>query len=452
MLGFLVPHPPLIIPGIGNGDEIPETRRAYKKAASEAEEYRPDTYVVISPHSVLYSDYIHISPGDSAEGDFGNFRMGKISFHVEYDNELAAEIARLAAECDISAGFEGETDSKLDHGVMVPLRFFDVPKIVRISISGMSFIEHYRFGMCISAAAEALDRKICVIASGDMSHKLKSDGPYGFAKQGPEHDEYIRKCIEASDIRGLMSVDPILCEKAAECGTRTIIMMLGAFDGKEVQSELLHYESPYGVGYLTAAFRADGNAPSLLSDINKDRHEEIIDMREKEDAYVSLARNNIENLVSTGKDVTLPDDLPDELTASRAGVFVTIKKDGELRGCIGTISPTRKSIADEILGNSRSAALHDPRFAPVQPKELDSLTYSVDVLMPPEKIQDEGQLDPSRYGVIVSCGGRRGLLLPDLDGVDTIGEQVGIALRKGGISRDESYELERFEVIRHGQK
>jgi len=172
-------------------------------------------------------------------------------------------------------------------------------------------------------------------------------------------------------------------------------------------------------------------------------------MNENEDIYVRLARENIEHIATTGKDIDLPEDLPTELTGSQAGVFVSIKKEGELRGCIGTIAPTQKNIVSEILGNSRAASMHDPRFRPVGADELDSLTYSVDVLMPPEKIDSMDKLDVNKYGVIVSCKGRRGLLLPDLEGVNTVEEQVSIALQKGGISPDEPYELERFEVIRH---
>jgi len=260
MIGFLVPHPPLIVPGVGSGDEIPATREAYNKAAAEATAYEPDTYVIISPHSAMYADYIHISPGSSAKGDLGNFRASDIKFQVDYDEMLAGKIASCARQAGIPAGFDGERDSDLDHGTMIPLYFFDAPRIVRISISGLSFSEHHSFGMCIADAAEVLGRKICIIASGDMSHKLKADGPYGFDRHGPEHDEYVRNCIEKGNFSKLMEIEPELCEKAAECGTRTIMMLIGAFKGRPIKSELLCYEGPYGVGYMTAAFREAGDA------------------------------------------------------------------------------------------------------------------------------------------------------------------------------------------------
>ena len=138
-----------------------------------------------------------------------------------------------------------------------------------------------------------------------------------------------------------------------------------------------------------------------------------------------------------------------DMRQNRAGVFVSIHKDGKLRGCIGTFLPTRDSIAQEIISNAVSAATRDPRFDPVRPDELDRLEINVDVLSAPEKISGPEELDVKRYGVIVSSGGKRGLLLPDLDGVDTVDEQVDIARRKGGIREGEPVTLERFEVVRH---
>jgi AmmeMemoRadiSam system protein A len=128
---------------------------------------------------------------------------------------------------------------------------------------------------------------------------------------------------------------------------------------------------------------------------------------------------------------------------------VTIKKHGELRGCIGTISPVTNSIAEEICRNAVSSCAGDPRFDPVRPEELPDLQYSVDVLSPPENISSPDMLDVKRYGVIVSRGARRGLLLPNLDGVDTVEQQIDIAMKKAGIRPGEDYKLQRFEVIRH---
>ena len=137
------------------------------------------------------------------------------------------------------------------------------------------------------------------------------------------------------------------------------------------------------------------------------------------------------------------------MTTQQAGAFVSLHKNGQLRGCIGTIAPTCDNLAWEIVQNAFSACSRDPRFSPVRPDELDELEYSVDVLGTPEPVDSPAALDPKTYGVIVSCSGRRGLLLPDLDGVDSVEAQLSIALQKGGIRENEPYKIERFKVVRH---
>lgn len=446
---YLVPHPPLLIPGIGSGREIPDTRLAYEQIAAELALQNPDTVVIISPHSILYDDYIHIAPGEGASGDFGAFRAKNIRFSVAYDVELAELIGKLAQQQGIPAGPLGAREPELDHGVMVPLYFLKPEKIVRISLSGLSLIEHYRFGMCIRQAAQTLSREIAVIASGDMSHKLKSDGPYGFAPEGPKHDAFVCETIRDMDVRRLMSIDDQLRERAAECGLRSLVMAMGALDGMRVSSRLLAYEGPYGVGYLTAAFTGEGQAPSLLPQLLQGKEMRLETQKSGEDAFTRLARQNTEHFVKTRTYIELPDELPPEMLSRRAGVFVSIKKNGQLRGCIGTIAPARESIAEEILKNSVSAACNDPRFDPITPDELENLTYSVDILSTAEPIAGPAELDVLRYGVIVTSGRKRGLLLPNLDGVDTVERQIEIALQKAGIRPGEQYTMERFEVVRH---
>ena len=139
-----------------------------------------------------------------------------------------------------------------------------------------------------------------------------------------------------------------------------------------------------------------------------------------------------------------------EMYAERAGVFVSLKEEGRLRGCIGTIAPVQKNIAEEIIENGISAASKDPRFHAVQPEELDHLVYSVDVLGKTEEISSSEELNVKRYGVVVSKGYKRGLLLPNLEGVDTVEEQIAIAKQKAGIPKHvQDVRLERFEVVRH---
>jgi len=165
-------------------------------------------------------------------------------------------------------------------------------------------------------------------------------------------------------------------------------------------------------------------------------------------AFVSLAKDTVEEFIRNGTTIQRPSGLPPE-RETKAGVFVSLKIKGQLRGCIGTFQPTTENVAEEIIQNAISAATRDPRFLPVREEELDDLEYSVDVLSEPEKIKSKKELDPKKYGVIVISGERKGLLLPDLEGVNTIDEQVSIASMKAGIYVGEPVELYRFEVKRY---
>ena len=206
-----------------------------------------------------------------------------------------------------------------------------------------------------------------------------------------------------------------------------------------------------GVGYGICSFVPKGRDEGrrFLKERLKFVEDEIARKREKSDAYGRLARASAEHFVKNGSVMPLPDWLPAELLNAQAGAFVSIHKFGALRGCIGTTGPTQKNLALEIIHNAVSAVSKDPRFEPVEEDELKFLDISVDVLGEPEKIKSESELDVKKYGVIVQSGYKRGLLLPDLDGVDTVDQQVSIARRKGGIATGEKVELFRFEVVRH---
>jgi len=163
---------------------------------------------------------------------------------------------------------------------------------------------------------------------------------------------------------------------------------------------------------------------------------------------VALAKKSVEAFVRNKKELPQPKELTPEMTA-KAGVFVCLKKKRNLRGCIGTFMPCTENVAHEIIKNAISAATQDPRFEPVKEDELDELEYSVDVLSPPEKVSDISELDPKKYGVIVVHGARKGLLLPDLEGVDSVEEQLRIAKMKAWINPDEKVDIFRFMVSRY---
>lgn len=454
---FIVPHPPLIVPEVGKGEEkkISKTIESFREVASHIADLKPDTIILTTPHSILYSDYFHISPGASAQGDFSQFGAGDVSFHAVYDEEFVEALEGCAEREGIEAGTLGEKNPRLDHGAMVPLyfinQFLSGYKLVRIGLSGLSVTDHYRLGKCVAKTADKLNRRIVFVASGDLSHKLKEDGPYGFAAEGVKFDQEVTAAMAKGDFLSFLEFSPDLCEAAAECGMKSFIIMAGALSGKSIVSHLLSYEGPFGVGYGVCEFNITGEDERRnFDDIFKEKQREYAkEEQSKEDSFVHLARISLETYVMTGKYAKLPDNLPKEMTERKAGVFVSLKKHGSLRGCIGTIAPVTTSIAKEILRNAVSAAVEDPRFAPVSVSELEELVYSVDVLSEAEPIQSMKELDTTRFGVIVSSGRKRGLLLPNLEGIDTVEQQVSIAKKKAGIYENESFTMERFEVVRH---
>ncbi len=243
-------------------------------------------------------------------------------------------------------------------------------------------------------------------------------------------------------------MDAGLDEAAGECGLRSFIA-LGGFAGDDpVPTRVLAYEAPWGVGYLTALVggaalaAADGGAwPGAQSG----RKGGMAGSDDSE--IVKLARRAIAAYVEDGT-VIEPEPLSGAEYPARAGAFVSLHREGDLRGCIGTIAPTAETLADEVVHNAIEAATRDPRFPSLHEIELADLDIKVDVLHAPEACELE-DLDPANYGVIVSSGWRRGLLLPDLEGVDDVATQVGIAMRKGGIAPSESCDIERFKVDRY---
>ena len=460
--GVMLPHPPIILPEVGRGEEekIRKSIDAYDEACREIAALKPDTIVISSPHSIMYSDYFHISPGPGARGDFSDFRAPSVSFEEEYDEELVDLICAKSVACGLRAGTLGERDPALDHGTMIPLYFIEKYytdfKIIRVGLSGLPLADHYRLGKIIRESCDQLGRRFVFVASGDLSHKMKEEGPYGFDPNCSVYDEKIMDVMGRGAFGELLDFDPVLLDKAAECGHRSFTIMAGAFDKTAVKAEALSHQATFGVGYGVAVFTPEGEDDSrdfLKEHIVKELGEAAL-AREKEDPYTSLARKAVECYVKTGDKLVISRDeaaaLPDEMLRKQAGVFVSLHEDGEVRGCIGTFLPTKENIALEIISNGVSACSRDPRFERVEPDELDKLIYSVDVLSEPEPIDSALDLDPKKYGVIVTKGSRKGLLLPDLEGVDTAEEQVGIACRKAGISPNEGgISLERFTVVRH---
>lgn len=457
---YAVPHPTFILPAVWQGSDAcaPQTLKAYRDVAERVAVLNPDAVVIVSPHATSYSDYIHVSPGLEGVGDLSSLGRPDAEISTPYDPELASAVTEECIKAHVPAGTCGERQKSLDHGTMVPLAFIHAAgveaPVMRVGVSALSALDHYRFGQCVRRASDRLGRRIVFIASGDLSHRLRPGGPYGYTPEGPAFDRAVCRVFASGDFGELLHLDRAMAESAAQCGLPGFQMMAGSLDGLAVCAELLSYESPLGVGYACAAFTPVGptHIRSFGDDLAREQTQAIERARGNEDAYVRLARESLEQWVRTGRRFE-PDasaGLPEELARGRAATFVSIYKDGELRGCVGTLEPARSVLAQEVIDNAIAAGTRDRRFAPVTYDELPRLLYRVEVLGEPEFIVGPADLDVDRYGVVVSTtDGRRGVLLPGLAGVETPEQQVDAARRKGGIEPGEPVILQRFSVTRH---
>jgi AmmeMemoRadiSam system protein A/AmmeMemoRadiSam system protein B len=459
---YLSPHPPIIIPEVGKGEEnkIADTIKSLNEISRDVAKKSPDTIVVITPHGTMFRDAVAIAFGSTIRGSFKDFGAGSISMKLPINQKLTSEIYQISLEqkipavmADNSLLFRYKKSIRLDHGAMIPLYFINKQyanyKLVHITYAPIDDIELYKFGMVINRAVDKLHEKTVIIASGDLSHKLKEEGPYGYNPNGEKFDKEFLNALKRGSVPDIFNLDKTMIYNAGECGRRSILIMLGALEGKKFKGELLSYEGPFGVGYGVMKFNIVSQDISMLKILEENIEHEYEKKLNGEDPYVRLARENLANYLVEGKPLTkLPDYVTSEMKESRKAVFVSLKKYDRLRGCIGTLLPATDSTAQEIIRNSIEAGTSDPRFIAVDKSELMDISFSVDVLTTPE-ICSKNDLNPKEYGVIVRKGPKVGVLLPNLEGIDTVDKQLSIALEKGNIDPDEKYTVERFKVVRH---
>lgn len=458
---FAMPHPPIIIPEVGRGEEkkIQNTYDACECIGTEIAEIKPDTIIVVTPHGTMFSDAIALFFEKSISGSLKQFRAPEVSMNFEVDLDLTLRIMDKSDEKDIPTAKITTSFLKkygkayeLDHGTIVPLYFVENKyssfKIVHITYGGLSPMQLYRFGKIIKEAVEESGKNVVFIASGDLSHRLKDEGPYDYSPHGEKFDAEVVSLLTKGDVAGVFNMNCETVENAGECGLRSYYIMLGAMEGNEIKGELLSYEGTFGVGYAVMKFELRKSDRDILSEIVKEKRKKYMERTSNEDVYVRLARESLTHYLIEGKFMEVPSYITEEMRNSKRGVFVSLKKFGALRGCIGTIFPVTESIAEEIMRNAIEAGEGDPRFNPVSEGELEDIVVSVDVLRSPIEASKE-ELDPKKYGIVVRSGRKSGLLLPDLEGVNTIEEQISIVLNKASISPNEKYSIEKFQVIRH---
>ncbi|PKM93639.1 MAG: AMMECR1 domain-containing protein [Firmicutes bacterium HGW-Firmicutes-1] len=467
---FFMPHPPILIHAIGNGkeQESRSTLEGMSNLAKAIQLEKPDTIIFISPHGNSFSNGTCILYSDELYGDFSDFGNRETMFHKSVNKDLAMNIFNRLEDAFITVVLMDQKTAKqygvkvqLDHGVMVPMHFIDEHysqyKVVHITPGFTDLEENYRIGKLIDEAISNSEEKILIVCSGDLSHALSDEGPYQYHPEGKTFDEVVRHSIENGDPLSLLSLSNHIIEEAAQCGLRSFLMGFGAMDGVHFESKVLSYEGPFGVGYLTGMLmKSEQTKESFIQVMKEQKQSQYTERTNNEDQYITLARKTIEEYVRTGKRLNLEyvkehftEEFFNNGISKRSGVFVSIHKGGKLRGCIGTISAVADHLIDEIIYNSISASSNDTRFDAISKEELMDLEIKVDILFEQEAIHSKKELDVKKYGVIVEKGAKRGLLLPNLEGIDDVEQQVSIAMQKAGIDHEEGMKLYRFEVERH---
>ncbi len=405
-----------------------------------------ETVVMISPHAPAEIDSFVAYQGPELYGDFSSFRAPATQMRVALDSELLETIVKNAADEDVAVvHIAGDA---LDHGTTVPLYFLLKNgwkgQLVALGISFLSDNDHLRFGACIRGAIDQVGRRVAFLASGDLSHRLKPQAPAGYDPSAYIFDEEIVDALRCNDPQRIIDIDRGLRKLAGECGYRSMLVAIGAGSQLPFTCDVINYEAPFGVGYLVAQLTGMNESgkgdtvPFCSEDSEQDSANDL----------PGLARRAVESLIGEGKRLQVQP--VSGLLAERVPCFVSLKKQsGELRGCIGTVEPVKGTLAEEIIANAIGAATRDPRFSQVSKEELPDLRYSVDILFPAEPAV-MSDLNPAVYGVIVEDeeGLRRGLLLPDIPGVDEAKQQVEIAARKAGIPLGKPLKLSRFRVER----
>lgn len=476
-LVLFMPHPPILLPAIGK-EECSKalcTIEGMHILAKKVAQYKPETIIFITPHGNSFSNGTCILDDEEVRGDFGNFSHPEIRFVKKINRTLSKAIYDQFEEAGNTCVLMDEELAKryhvsiqLDHGVLVPMYFIDQEykeyEIVHITPGQTPLEENYLLGKVIKKVVESSVSNspsgVLVLCSGDLSHALSDEGPYVFHESGPYFDQEVKKILEQNRPIDFFRLSKKKIQEASQCGLRSYVMGFGYADGLLTHTKVVSYEGPFGVGYLTGYIEseewmtsASDDVPSVVATIFDYLKEEYNRRIAKEDDYIRLARKSIEAYVTTGRileadETDFSEAFLRESKGKKKGVFVSIHKDEQLRGCIGTIEASSNSVFEEIIYNAVSACSQDPRFHPIEEEELRDLVISVDVLEEAEPIASYTELDPKNYGVIVTQGYKRGLLLPNLPGITDVYMQLDIAKQKAGITGGK-VDLARFLVTRH---
>lgn len=447
----LMCHAPIVIPAIGDdrAHECERTTAAMHEVALRVLDQHPEVLVVVSPHTPRQGGLFGVVEAPRIAGSFARFGFPRLAVRLPGAPRAARTVRQSAAALGVECWTPPADD--LDHGALVPLHFFvengwSGPTLI-LALPYQNGDSETVMGEALRAAADKSHERWAVIASGDMSHRLRPDAPAGFDPRAREFDDAFVASVQRGDYRAACAPDPWLREIAAEDVVQSTSVAAAAAGFRSDGHAFLAYEGPFGVGYCESLLFTDGSNGRPARGHAENATPEPV-RSDGADApppvLPEIAREAIRS-DRLGQPLVLPPLRP-PWDAPRA-VFVTLRSPaGELRGCIGRTHPTLASLAEEIADCAVSSATRDPRCERVTLGEIDHLLIEVSVLSTPVPVSSRAELDPRRYGVVVSFGSLRGVLLPDIDGVETVAAQLHIAAEKAGIREGAAYTIERFEV------
>ncbi len=434
----LLPHAPILVPSVGHDHlaQVDHTVCAMTDLARRVVAARPQSVLLISPHSPRRRDAFGLWVTPRLRGSLAEFGARDDGVDLPIDQAFVERLEHEAKRRGLRTWrISGE---ELDHGATVPLSYLSAagwngPTVI-VSLNGPGEGGLDELGHAIAAAAGSLPRRLAVIASGDMSHRLTASAPGGFHANASRFDETFIARLRDGAANAIQQIDPVLTESAAEDVVDSTHVALAAVGFAREGRAVLSYEGPFGVGYGVAVLfephegeRAAGPAViAHLADLPR------------------VARWAVEAKLTHGPEVP-PFQAAGELLAPH-GVFVTVRTvDGELRGCRGLPTPTQNDLVWSTAHLARAAAFYDSRFPSVGAEELPRLRFEVSVLSRLEPVASPADLDPARYGVLIAAAdGREALLLPGIEGIDSVAEQLHLARRKAGIAPGEPIEIRRF--------
>lgn len=456
VIAALMPHAPVLLPEVAGGrvQAVAASIAAMSEAARRIVRARPQALVLVSPHAPRRGAAYTLRAGPRMQGSLESFGVPHLGVDLPSATSLADAIASAANARGVV--IEWLRDGPLDHGAVVPLWHlaragWHGPTVV-VGLNDSRTADQAEMGKAIAEAAHRSGRILAMVASGDMSHRLLPGAPSGFHPRAVEFDRALIDCLESGDFRRLQGLDPVLQDLAAEDAVDSAVVAASAGGWGAHGHEVLSYQGPFGVGYGVAILYHDlderrggaGEEPQAQGSMVPEPWAE--EDGESGSELPGIARRSLE-AVFRGED-GMPAYEVTGLVAEPHPVFVTLRDvDGELRGCVGDLRPRLANTALEVWQLARDAAFRDHRFPAVTARELNRLRFEVSVVSPLEEVESEADLDAHFYGVVVEADdGRRGALLPDIEGVDTVEQQLAIVRRKGGIGVSEPVRLWRFTV------